>query len=349
MSTTAGKLVYILPEFRDQIGSHFYHKYELVRKLQNEMEIFLILERGVRPSDIKHCYKQKLRWFPLRVVELFIVLLFLRMRGYKTFWTHYSFFGGVLAPFFGKSFYWNCGMPWLYQRSIVKDIFFRLAMRRSMLVTGTKGLKALYMKQYELDDEHVVVLPNWINLDRYSKPIDKKKTRVKMNLPEDKKIVLFLHRLSKRKGADRIAHVAQKFGADVIFLVVGSGPLEESIKGQNIMLIGEISQFEVPNYLALCDMLFMPSEEEGFPHVLLEAMAMGVPFVATDVGGIREIIPDYMSKYVIEGGTIDKYVNVIKDLLSRDTNGISTLLKEYVKKYDIAQIAVQFRKLLVQK
>jgi glycosyltransferase involved in cell wall biosynthesis len=57
-------------------------------------------------------------------------------------------------------------------------------------------------------------------------------------------------------------------------------------------------------YYRAADLYLMPSEEEGFPRVLLEAMASGCPFVAFDVGGVRDILPDSLAGCVVEKGDV---------------------------------------------
>ncbi len=312
------KLVYILPEYREDIGTHFYHNIELLLRVQEKLDIFLIIEKGVRPQGLKKVYVQKFRFLPLRILELKFLLLWLRARGYKTFWTHYSFVGSVLAPFFGKSFYWNCGMPWLYRRGAFEEFIFRLALKRSLLVTGTKGMKRQYIEHYGLKEGRVFVLPNWINLERFEVWRGRKSdARTKLGLVQDAKIVFFLHRLSKRKGAHMIVPVARacEQNPKILFLVAGSGPLEREIGGKNIHLLGEVAQKDVPLYFAACDIFFMPSEEEGFPHVVLEAMAMGVPIVASRVGGVEEIVPDIVQEYVIDASP-DHFARLISVLLT---------------------------------
>lgn len=339
------KLVYILPEYREDIGTHLFYNVELLRHAQNSLDIYLIIERGERPKDIRNSYVLYFRWWPLRAKELTLVLLFLRLRGYRTFWTHYSFFGGIIAPFFGKSFYWNCGMPWLYTRGRLEEYFFQLALRRSILVTGTEGMKRQYIAHYKLLPERVAVLPNWINLERFSEWRGKKSAaRGRLNISPDKKVVLFLHRLSKRKGADMIMPVAKKFETDpsVLFLVAGTGPLENMIQGNNIKRIGEVSQRDVPMYFSAADVFFMPSEEEGFPHVILEAMAMGAPIVASDVGGVREITPPKLAEYIIPQNP-KLFAEKIKTLLdAKRPNPISEQEQKWVKKYSLENAILDF-------
>lgn len=343
------KLVYILPEYREDIGTHFFYNVELLRRAQHALDIYLIIERGERPKDFTRAYLQRFHFFPLRALELLCVLLVLRVKGYKKFWTHYSFFGGVLAPLFGKSFYWNCGMPWLYRRGAVEEYFFRLALRRSILVTGTEGMKRQYATYYDLREERIRVLPNGINLARYEVWCGRKReARAKLGLAQDAKVVLFLHRLSKRKGADIIMPVAKQFENDpnVLFLVAGTGPLENMIQGNNIKRIGEVSQRDVPMYFAAADVFFMPSEEEGFPHVILEAMAMGVTVVASDVGGVREITPPALAEYIIPQDP-ELFAQKIKTLLdAKRPNPISEQEREWVNRYDLNSVGQQFLKVI---
>lgn len=89
-----------------------------------------------------------------------------------------------------------------------------------------------------------------------------------------------------------------------VFRIIGDGPerplLESFIfhkKLTNIELTGAVSNTK--NYLQQCDILVIPSVKEGVPYVLLEAMAAGLPIIATTVGGISEIIQSGMNGILI--------------------------------------------------
>jgi glycosyltransferase involved in cell wall biosynthesis len=92
----------------------------------------------------------------------------------------------------------------------------------------------------------------------------------------------------------------------------------------------------------------MPSQEEGFPRVILETMAMGVPFVASDVGAVKEIIPKEMLEYVVTSSETKEFAEKLNKILSmtdRELSTLSNIEKDYVKQYDIGIITKSFIKL----
>lgn len=114
-------------------------------------------------------------------------------------------------------------------------------------------------------------------------------------------IVLTIARLSYEKGIDTLVDAAervQRSRPDVRFIVLGDGPdrtvLQKKIDAAGLSSVVRLVGFE-PNVfpaLAAADVFCIPSKSEGMPNVLLEAMAMHKPIVATQVGGIPEAITD---------------------------------------------------------
>lgn len=100
--------------------------------------------------------------------------------------------------------------------------------------------------------------------------------------------------------------------------------------------------------MASADIFLMPSEEEGMPNVLLEAMAAGVPFVASDVGGVREMTPPVTQEFVLPYGDSFVFAEKIKKLLADKElrERISAVEQEWVKRYDVSVIAARFFELL---
>ncbi|MFB9124528.1 glycosyltransferase family 4 protein [Paraburkholderia dipogonis] len=123
-------------------------------------------------------------------------------------------------------------------------------------------------------------------------------TRATLGLPLESVIVGFVGRLDYQKGVDRIVRVAQELlerGVDnVVFAIIGPGDfaacsgLGEGSIPANVRVLGPIA--EARRYFSAFDIFALPSRYEGFPYVVLETMAAGVPIVSTRVSGAAELI-----------------------------------------------------------
>lgn len=361
------KLSIIIPEYNIFTPTHFNYLYDLVRNISKDFDIFLIAEKGSGQPDFiakNKFYLQKFQFVPLRMAENFILLLILRLAGYKDFYAHYSFlssFNASLLVWFlgGRTFYWNCGLPWLYKRSFFRERFERLVYRIvTFLVTGTEGLKRKYAEYYQLPLSKIKVLPNWIDPARFRNQksgIRNQELKKQLNISDDQKVLLFAHRLSKRKGAHHLPEILRGLADESVFLlIVGDGPgrgvLESKVKSHmlNVRFLGWVSNEELPNYYALADVFIMPSEEEGFPHVLLETMASGIPFVAFAVGGVKEIVPPELFSYLVPSGNTQVFIEKIRDLLHASQDNLKILRDSelnWVKRYDINLAARKFKNL----
>lgn len=355
-------IAYILPDYDPATGSHFFHLYELLRRSSAELDIFLIIERAETcPSDLPlGVYCQKFSWPPLRLAELFFVVLRERMRGRRNFYTHYSFFGGFISWFVarifgGRAYYWNAGMPWQYRRGFFEETAFRFILNHNILVTGTGGLADKYREHYKLKKENIRIMPNWTSVSRFQDESARAGLRRSLNIPEEARVVLFVHHLSRRKGSHFIlptAEIVTKKLRNVIFVIVGAGPEYEKLKSEirnsgaenNVRLIGEVPNRRIQDYFAAADVFFMPSEEEGFPHVLLEAMAAGIPYVASDVGAVREITPPELQSFVSEPA-VGFFSEKIVELLNKpmpELERIKAIEQSWVRQYDTAEVLTKF-------
>ncbi len=342
------KLCYIIPEYDPKSHTHFAYLADFADELKKHFNLRIIEEKRHRI------------FLPFR-------LLFARLAGYRDFYIHYSFAAAFLASLMvkilgGRTFYWNAGLPWQYRRNFLRESFERLVYKMiTFLVTGTEGLKKEYAGHYNLPLEKIKVMPNWINLEKIKNQKSKIKInelRKNLNINGGPKILLFVHRLSKRKGAHYLPEILNKLSdaKDFVLIVIGDGPeretLESNVKCQmsNVKLLGWVPNDQLLNYYSLADVFIMPSEEEGFPHVLLEAMAAGVPFVAFDVGGTKEISSPELHPYIVQSGDIAAFVQKIKELLAMDQQGQEAFKRrerEWVRRFDIKVVVDTFKKMLV--
>ena len=146
--------------------------------------------------------------------------------------------------------------------------------------------------------EKVVVVNNGIEINKYFVR-DKEDFKKYYKIPKGDKIILYVGRLSKEKGVDVLIK-AFSFIKDlnIKLYIVGGGPQEKILLRQaerlglmdRIKFLGHMHHSEIPNLMNVADLFVLPSRSEGYPNVLLEALACGIPVLATDVGGITEII-----------------------------------------------------------
>lgn len=154
----------------------------------------------------------------------------------------------------------------------------------------------------------VHVVPHEVDLDRF-RPIDREEARAELGLREDRRYVLFAASPDipvKRfpLARDAVERVRRQW-PDVELLVVHREPQER-----------------FPLYLNACDALVLTSFQEGSPNVVKQAMACGLPVVATDVGDVAEIVGETPGCAVVradEGAVADALVNVLAE--PRRTDG----------------------------
>jgi glycosyltransferase involved in cell wall biosynthesis len=178
--------------------------------------------------------------------------------------------------------------------------------------------------------EKVTVLHNGVDLARFRPLAGKREEmRRKLGISQNSIVVLTVRRLVYKNGIDTLiesANIAVKKNPKIVFLVVGKGPdlnnVQMKIKQlgieNNFRFTGFVKDEDLPFYYNAADFFVLPSKSgEGLPLVALEAMACGLPVIATDVGGISEILmedygklvppnqPELLAKAVLEFSNID--------------------------------------------
>ena len=176
----------------------------------------------------------------------------------------------------------------------------------------------------------IKVMYNGVDLERF-RPLTGKREemRKKLGITKNTKVAITVRRLVYKNGIDTLiecANIAVKKNPNIIFLVVGKGPDQSSVQMRaqqlgiedNFRLTGFVKDEDLPFYYNAADFFVLPSKSgEGLPLVALEAMACGLPVIATKVGGINEVLmenwgklvpanqPELLAKAVLEFATID--------------------------------------------
>jgi phosphatidylinositol alpha-1,6-mannosyltransferase len=147
----------------------------------------------------------------------------------------------------------------------------------------------------------------------------------------NKKIILSLGRLVKRKGQEKILRLMPRILQEMpeaIFVIAGGGPERENYELQitnyklqnHVFLLGKVKESELPNLYAACDIFVMPSipskdDWEGFGIVCLEAAYFGKPVVVTNAGGLPEAVLDNVTGFVVQNDEelLEKIIYLLKN------------------------------------
>lgn len=156
---------------------------------------------------------------------------------------------------------------------------------------------------------------------------DRASARTRLGIGENTRAVVFLGSLIARKGVrELISAVSGLAHSDWRLLIAGTGEeaarlqqqARQSPAARRIDFLGELSDDGVTALLAAGDLLVVPSFMEGMPYVILEAMAAGLPVVASAVNGIPEAVSDGVTGLLVAPGDIDGLRGAIDVLLANE-------------------------------
>ncbi len=201
-----------------------------------------------------------------------------------------------------------------------------------------------YVVSLGASPEKITVLHNGVDIHQF-RPITglKEEMRKKLDINLDASVALTVRRLVYKNGIDillKSAETAVKRNSNLVFLIAGKGPDLLEVKKRvsqldlekNIRFTGYISDEELPRYYNVADFFVLPSKSgEGLPLVSLEAMASGLPVIATDVGGIKEIMEKNSGK-IVPPNNPDLLSEAILDYSHKDLNSTKKVLRSIIEK-----------------
>ncbi|MHA1147592.1 MAG: glycosyltransferase family 4 protein [Promethearchaeota archaeon] len=140
-----------------------------------------------------------------------------------------------------------------------------------------------------------------------------------------RKYVGFIGRLTKIKGIDIFIEVIKQvhqFEPSIKYLIIGEGPyllnVERILDLYPVEFHPSVQHSEMPLYYNQCKIFLQTSRAEGLPTCVLEALSCEVPVIASNVGGIKEIISNNVNGHIYESGDVKAIVKIIKDFLNRN-------------------------------
>lgn len=194
-----------------------------------------------------------------------------------------------IVPFIYRSI----GDPAYWSASRLKQLQTTMLLNRATAVV-TLFPAATETLRHRGVTAHLATIPNAVSSDDFPfvTDSDRRRARAELGLPLEARIVLYLGALSPEKRPERAVALGSS-RPDLRVLVVGDGPLRRRLEAQaarvdNVDIHGPTSRPQ--QFLASADVVIVPSDTEGIPAVAVEAGLSGVPVVASDVGGLADVV-----------------------------------------------------------
>jgi len=206
-----------------------------------------------------------------------------------------------------------------------------IAAQADLLIASTDDERADLMRLYGADPDHIAVVPPGVDLAMFQ-PIDRDEARRKIGYGAGR-LLLFVGRLERLKGVEvairALALLRDRAHDDVRLLILGEDSREgdESEKDRlkeiaaaagvrdRVDFLGSVAHHELPFFYSAADVCVMPSYSESFGLVGLEAQACGRPVVGSDVTGLRSVVRDEVSGYLLESHDPAMYAERIGRLI----------------------------------
>jgi teichuronic acid biosynthesis glycosyltransferase TuaC len=174
------------------------------------------------------------------------------------------------------------------------------------------------------DPERIRVIGNGVDAARF-RPGDRADSRRRLGLPPEGKIVLSVGHLVELKGFDlAMRAVAAQAGRDLTLVLVGDGPERERLRGlaaalslaDRVVFAGAVGNADLPPWYAAADLFFLGSSREGWPNVVCEAQAAGLPVVGTPLPVLRHLVPDARYGRLAGSRTPEALADALREALS---------------------------------
>jgi len=248
-------------------------------------------------------------------------------------------------------------LKWVY------DILFgyRLLRDASRVIALTQVETDQY-RRMGIPGEKIAIIPNGIDLSEYAELPPKDSFKKKFNILEDRKIILYIGRIHKIKGIDFLvrayAYLKNKMNfKDAILVIAGpnDGYLSEIIHlaqasgvSNSVLFVGSLYGGDKLAAYVDSEVYILPSRYETFPMAVLEAYACGKPVIASDVGGLKELIVDGETGFLFEAGNFKQMAEKMVYLLNNSDKAVEISRKARIlveEKYSIDKVVDMIERL----
>lgn len=295
-----------------------------IEKIKKENYRYVTIPVAVKPLNEGKDY--------FRVIRCFKILVsFLRKHKYDIIHSN-GYFADILgvpaAKIFGIPHVSTChGYIATNRNLVIYNALDRFFLRFSTKIIAVSDSIKIALINSGVKESRIEVIKNAVPTDIDSVLFAKNRQEIRhlLGIDDNDFVVGYIGRLSEEKGVKYLieaCRVLYKSGVNLKVLIIGDGHqklelqqlVEESGLRDEIIFVG--FQKEMENWLPVIDLFVLPSLTEGTPMALLEAMAFGIPVVASSVGGVPHVINSGENGLLVSPAKIDEIVNAIIVLIN---------------------------------
>jgi len=222
--------------------------------------------------------------------------------------------------------YRNIGHPRDWVRGWRHSVYAGVVMPHMDAVVGISRVTVQALKSLYRLSVPTACIPCAVDANAIVRTLDRSAIRKRTSTPDDAPVIVWVGSLTPEKRVDRLLRAAASIlhtVPDLHIWIIGTGPLshrlEADVRGSSlhtrIRFLGV--QTHVADYMAAGDVLALTSDTEGMPATVLEAGLLGLPVVATRVGGLSECVQDGETGILIERDDEEGLAHALRDLLQQ--------------------------------
>lgn len=312
-------------------------------------------EEGIKVIILERMKRHGFDW--IAVKEVYRILKKHSIHILRTHQYHANLYGriaGALAktPVIVPSFhnlYESPERPKLHRR-LINRILVRWSDR---IVAVSEAIARDIVRFDRVRLEKIKVIPNGVVLEDFSINLDKVNARKEFGFPDNGFIIGSVGRLTPQKGHEYLIRAVTGM-KNLIIAIAGDGPLKEKLSGLakelgvKCFFTGTIPQERIPFFLKSLDLFCFPSLWEGMPSALIEAMAAGVPIIASDIKPNADVLMD--SGILFKPGDVSALRNSISRLSSSNSlrENLSRSALEQAQRFSIDNTVKEYERLFFE-
>lgn len=224
---------------------------------------------------------------------------------------------------------------------------WKVFLRQTDILTGISTFLIHRAEKNGYSRESFLV-PNGVDFSIFSEEIAEPKIEeIKRNLNKKENDIFLVTtgRLTHKNAIDDVIRSLTMLPDNISFVIIGKGMLGESLQKlakdlnvkDRVKFLGFVDYNDIPKYLRACDIFIRPSRSEGFGNSFIEAMASGLPVIATPVGGITDFITDKETGFFCTPDNPKSIAVAVKQIISDKKTTISVIRNAYLlvkERYD---------------